>query len=114
MLMSRVEIIEEIEEQIRKAGGDHSVWCVGIVEDPQDIPGAAPLAGDQDALVMYRQAYTSQAARAVRDYFVSQCGIGNEAGGEDRDGRFVYLCKKAPHIDRLTLTLLDPALMAHS
>ena len=51
MLMSRVEIIEEIEEQIRKAGGDHSVWCVGIVEDPQDIPGAAPLAGEQRVVV---------------------------------------------------------------
>ena len=48
MLMSRVEIIEEIERQIRKWGGQHSVCYVVVAEDRRDNPGSGSSFPDED------------------------------------------------------------------
>ena len=93
-------------------GGKPSAWYVGVTDDPQHVPKGAPLAGEQDPLLMYRQACTSQAAYAVRDYFVTQYGTDGDAGVEDQGGRFVYLRKKACQVAPTTHLVLDPALTA--
>jgi hypothetical protein len=100
MLMSRDEIIADFKEQIRKGGGTSSDWCVGVVEDPRELTDAGSLAGDKDALLIYREAFTPGVAREVRDYFVTQCGIDGDASHEGDAGRFVYAYKKASHADQ--------------
>jgi len=47
------EIIEEIVRQMRKGGGQHSAWYVGVAEERPDIPGGgAAMLDEGEALLL--------------------------------------------------------------
>jgi hypothetical protein len=108
MLMSRDEIIADIEAQIRKGGGLYSEWCVGVAEDPRELTDAGSVAGEKEALLIYREAFTPGVARAVRDYFVNECGADRDSGDKGNAGKFVYAYKKASQADQSSPTPARP------
>jgi hypothetical protein len=95
MLMSRDEIIADIEAQIRKGGGEYGAWCVGTARDSHGALFTRHETEDFEDGWIYREAFTPGVARAVRDHFVTECGTDPGASGEDEPGRIVYAYKKA-------------------
>jgi hypothetical protein len=100
MLMSRDEIIADIETQIRKGGGDYGAWCIGTAKDPHSALFTRHQTEDFADGWIYREAFPPCVARDVRDYFVTQWGTDAGVGGEDDPGRIVYAYKKTSHADQ--------------
>ena len=87
------EIIAEIDEHVRKNGGEYVAWCVGIAHDPESELFRIHEIEEFNDLWIYREAYTVDAARAVRDHFAQVRGTEPGVGPEREDGRFVYVYK---------------------
>jgi len=100
MLISRDEIIADIQGQIRKAGGGYSAWCVGTAKDSHGSLFTRHETEDLHDGWIYREAFTPGVARDVRDYFVTQCGMEFDSSGEDEAGRLVYAYKKTSRADQ--------------
>lgn len=100
MLMSRDEIIADIQEQIRKGGGGYGAWCVGTAKDPHSELFTRHQAKDLHDGWVYREAFTPCVAHDVREYFVTQCGIDGDSSRKDEPGRIVYAYKKTSHADQ--------------
>lgn len=94
MLVSRNEIISDIEAQIRKGGGDYGAWFVGIAKDSHGTLFTRHETEDLHDGWIYREAFTPGVGRDVREYFVTQCGTGAGERSEDEAGRIVYAYKK--------------------
>jgi hypothetical protein len=94
------EIIAAITDHIRKFGGDFTAWCVGTARDWHNPVFESRQTEGKDDDLICREAYTPASARAVRDYFVTECGTDGDAFGEGKAGRFVYAYRKTSHTDR--------------
>lgn len=46
---------------------------------------------------IYKEAFNSDSARLVEDYFVNTLGTSGDAGGGDNTTKFIYAYKKASH-----------------
>jgi hypothetical protein len=90
------EIISDIRDHIRKFGGDFSTWRVGTTSDWHNPVLDSHKSKEEDYALICREAYTPASARAVRDYFVAQCGAAPGNGESNQDGKLVYAYKKAP------------------
>ena len=91
-------IISDFNAHIKKRAGQPSEWYVGVTED---IDGrlfgrhAVPRKGHW---YIYREAYTTQDARAVEKAFLDS-GCDGGGGGGDEDARFVYAYLKTSITD---------------
>jgi hypothetical protein len=90
------EIIADITGHIRQFGGNFGVWCVGTASDWHCPVLEAHQIEDKDDALICREAYTAASARAVRDYFVTQCDValGNSRASEE--GKLVYVYRELP------------------
>jgi hypothetical protein len=90
------EIIADITDHIGKLGGDFSAWCVGTARDWHSPVLEVHEREEKDDDLIYREAYTPASARAVRDYFVNECGTARGNGDGSEDGKLVYVYKTPP------------------
>jgi len=97
MAHSEDEIKRDIEAHIAKGGGGYRAWYVGVSKDPRDRLFNGHGVHEQGDWWIYRQAYSSAAARRVEAYFVQQRGTDGGSGGGDEDADYVYAYKKAAH-----------------
>ncbi|MBZ5543504.1 MAG: hypothetical protein LAO07_07470 [Acidobacteriia bacterium] len=86
-------IIADITAHIRRFGGDSTAWCVGTTRDWHNPVFDSRQNEDRDYDLICREAYTPAPARAVRDYFVTQCGTA-PANDSSPDGKLVHAYKK--------------------
>ena len=97
MANTKDQIIAAFQAHITKGGGGHSKWYVGITKDVESRLFNHHGVKRNGDWWIYDQAYTSDSARAVEDYFVNMCGTDGGLGGGDEDSTFVYAYKKAAH-----------------
>ena len=69
------EIIEDLEDHIRKFGGERSEWWVGTAKDARAPFFRRHLATDLGDELIYREAFTTSAAQAVVDHLVNNRGL---------------------------------------
>jgi hypothetical protein len=75
MPINRAEIIDEIERNIRKYGGEYGEWCIGTAKDARGAFFQRHLVADLDDGLAYRQAFTTDVAEAVVDHLVNVRGL---------------------------------------
>jgi len=95
MAMTSKEIIWDITDHIRKFGGDFAAWSVAIARDWHDPVFESRQSEAKDDELICREAYTPASARAVRDYFVTQCGAVPPNGEGGGDGKLVYAYRRS-------------------
>jgi len=89
-------ILLGIENHRRECGGAHSNWYAGIAADPKDrLFNGHGAVKDSDAWI-YRDAGTSNAARAIEKALLSLGYDGGDGGG-DGSSQYVYAYKKSSH-----------------
>ena len=104
MATNREEIIEDFEAHIRKAGGASSDWLIGTAKDMHSPFFRNHIAADLGDGLIYREAFTTNAAEAIRDQFVNDCGLepdeAERPGAERRsalhepNGKIVFIYKR--------------------
>ena len=102
MLMPKDEIIADIQDQIRKGGGNNGAWCVGTAKDSHGTLFTRHETEDLQDGWIYREAFTPGVACDVRDYFVAHCGTDTAASDENEGGRLVYAYKKTSLVEQST------------
>ncbi len=88
------EIIADIDEQIHRGSGGYAAWCVGVASDPESPLFRTHLVDEMHDGWIYREAFTAESARAVRDYFVRVCGTDANTSLGEEGGRYVYVYKR--------------------
>jgi hypothetical protein len=96
MLISREELIEEIESHIRKSGGRFGEWCVGTAKDARGPFFRRHLVADLGDELTYREAFTPAAAQAVVDHLVNDRGLEFDRDAVPEPGRIVFVYRKNP------------------
>jgi hypothetical protein len=91
------QIKTDIKAYMAKGGGSYSSWYVGVSKDPKERLFTGHGVYENGDLWIYRQAYTSNAARNVESYFINTLGTDGGAGGGDKDADWVYAYKKNAH-----------------
>ncbi len=95
MLLSKDEIISDIEARIKRTGGAYRDWYVGVANDNREPIFEAHLLEDKNDGFLYREASTPGCAREIRDYFATHCGALDDPSGR-QGGRIVYAYRKTP------------------
>ena len=75
MPTKREEIIDEIKRNIRKVGGEFTEWCVGLAKDARGPFFHNHLVAELGDGLIYREAFTADAARAVEEHLIHDCGL---------------------------------------
>jgi hypothetical protein len=75
MPIKHEEIIEDLEDHVRKFGGERSEWCVGTAKDARMPFFRRHLTADLGDGLIYREAFTTSAADQVIDHLVNQRGL---------------------------------------
>ena len=75
MATNREEIIADFQQHIRKAGGASSDWLIGTAKDSRSPFFRNHIVADLGDGLIYREAFTSVSAEAIRDHFVNDCGL---------------------------------------
>jgi hypothetical protein len=75
MPTNRADIITDFQEHIRKSGGAANDWCVGTAKDRHGTFFQRHLVADLGDGLIYREAFTPDAAQAIRDHFINDCGL---------------------------------------
>jgi len=97
------EIIEDIEDQIRRCGGVWEEWCVGTAKDSRGTFFQRHREADLGDGLTYREAYTPDAAQAVVAHLVNDRGLEphrDAATGAERPsapqepGKIVFVYRK--------------------
>ena len=96
---NKQEIINDINEHIKKGGGGYSSWYVGISKDAPDRLFKGHNVREEGDWWIYSRASSSQVAREIEDYFVNTLGTDGAVGGGDEAADMVYAYKKAAHTD---------------
>ena len=94
MRINHEEIIEELEEHIRKFGGGFGEWCVGTAKDPRAPFFRRHFAADSGDGLAYREAYTTSAADQVVDRLVNACGLRLDRDSVPEPGKIVFVYRK--------------------
>ena len=99
MATNREEIIEDFQEHIRKARGAAGDWLVGTAKDTHNPFFRNHIVADLGDGMIYREAFTTNAAQAIRDHFVNDCGLEPDEA-EHRSalhapGKIVFVYRKA-------------------
>ena len=90
MPINRAEIIEEMENNIRKYGGAMGEWCVGTAKDARGPFFQRHLAADLGDGLAYREAFTTDSARQVLDHLVGE-GLRPDRTSVPDPGKIVFI-----------------------
>jgi len=88
------ENLAEIQDHLRKLGGNAGDWCVGTAKDSRGTFFASHRVAERDDGLIYREAFTSSSAAAVRDYLVNDCGLRLDLEDAPEPGRIVFAYRK--------------------
>ena len=94
MPSNREEIIEEVKRNIRKFGGEMFDWCVGTAKDARGPFFHAHLVAELGDGLNYREAFTADAARAIQDHLVHDCGLVPDLTTVPDPGKIVFVYRK--------------------
>ena len=83
MLSSKRKIISDINYYIQISRENSRNWYVGVSKDACNSLFCEHMVKEKDSWWLYKQAYSSQSAREVRDYFIKILGTD---GNTDSDG----------------------------
>ncbi len=75
MLINHEEIIQDLEDHIRKFGGERGEWFVGTAKDARAPFFRRHFATDLGDGLAYREAFTTDAASQVVDHLVNRDGL---------------------------------------
>ena len=95
MRINETDIIEEIEAQIRKFGGDFTEWCVGTAQDKGVRCQVSGVSGHDTESLLCREAYTPYAADEVIERLVQGCGLRRDQASVRERGPIVFVYRKA-------------------
>ena len=95
--ISEEQIKSDIKAHIEKEGSSRSSWYVGVSKDARNRLFNEHGVQEIGDWWIYRQAFSSDAARNVEDYFVNIFGTDGDVGGGDKDADYVYAYKKNGH-----------------
>ena len=94
MPINHNEIIEDIEDQIRKYGGACEEWCVGTAKDSRGPFFQRHREADLGDGLTYREAYTPDAAQAVVAHLVNDRGLEHDRDAVPEPGKIVFVHRK--------------------
>ncbi len=94
MPINHTEIIAEIQNHIRKIGGEFADWCVGTAKDPRSPFFESHRVAERSDGLIYREAFTASGAQAARDYLVNECGLRLDLEDAPEPGRIVFAFRK--------------------
>ncbi len=94
MTISKQQIINDINNHIRKEGGGYRDWYVGISRDARGRLFNNHNVSEDNGWWIYRTADSSSAAREIESYFVNTLGMDGGTGGGDYYSNQVYAYKK--------------------
>ena len=94
MPINHEEIIEDLEDHIRKFGGERSEWCVGTAKDARAPFFRRHLAADLGDGLIYRGAFTTSAADQVIDHMVHHGGLRPGGASVPESGKIVFVYHK--------------------
>ena len=95
MRFSESEIIEDIFEHIRQAGGEFDEWNVGTAKEPQSPVFLRHSGEGLGQGFLHREAYTTYAADEVLDRLKS-CGLRPDGGSGHETGKIVFVYRPTP------------------
>jgi hypothetical protein len=94
MPIKHEEIIEDLEDHIRRFGGERSEWCVGTAKDARAPFFRRHLAADLGDGLIYREAFTTDAADQVIDHLVNHRGLHLDRDAVSDSGRIVFVHRR--------------------
>lgn len=97
MTIATDHITTDIENHIRKCGGQFSHWYVGIATDAQTRLFSDHQVRKQGDAWIFREAGTHQKARQIEEYFVKRLGTRGGTGGGSTTTREVYAYRITSH-----------------
>lgn len=98
MPINRQEMIEEIEDHIRKLGGVYGEWSAGTAKDCHGPFFRRHLEADLGDGLAYREAFTTDAAQAVVTHLVNDRGLELNHDAVPEPGRLVFVYRKIPSV----------------
>ena len=94
MAKSEQEIIQTIDEYVKKCGGVYPQWYIGITNDPERRMFEEHNVSRQGHWV-YEPAASSTVARRIEKLFIDVRKMTGGLGGGDTDANVVYSYKKS-------------------
>ena len=94
MPINHHEIIEEMEEQIRKCHGACEEWSVGTAKDSRGPFFQRHREADLGDGLAYREAYTTTAADEVVEYLVTHRGLAIDRTAAPEPGKIVFVYRR--------------------
>ena len=88
------EIIEDLEDHIRKFGGERSAWFGGTAKDARAPFFRRHLAADLGDGLIYREAFTTAAAGQVIDHMVNHGGLQLDSDAVPETGKIVFVYRR--------------------
>ena len=95
MPIKHEEIIEDLEEHIRKFGGAGEEWRVGTAKDARGPFFRRHLQADLGDGLIYREAFTTTAADEVIGHLVSARGLHLDRDSVPEPGKIVFVYRQA-------------------
>ena len=96
MPITHEEIIEDLQDHIRRFGGESSEWCVGTAKDARAPFVRRHFGADRGDGLIYREASTTSAADEVIDHLVSQRGLHFDRDSVPDPGKIVFVYRQFP------------------
>lgn len=93
--MENQTIISDITNFISQWGGSYHDWYTGITSSPKERLFNDHQVNEKVDGWIYRDALSSDSARAVENYLINTLGMDGDTGGGDNTTRFVYAYKKS-------------------
>ena len=98
MATNREEIIADFQEHIRKVGGASGDWLIGTAKDTHRPFFRNHIVADLGDGLIYREAFTSNAAQAICEHFTNECGLGPDEAERgsalQATGKIVFIYRK--------------------
>ena len=97
MAETKETIISDIKNYIARCGGSYTEWYVGITSDPRKRLFVEHMVDEKNDYWTHKEAFSSESARIVEDYFVNTLKTKGDAGGGDDASKYVYAYKINNH-----------------
>lgn len=97
MPISAPRIFRHMRDFVSSNGDDWANWYVGVAVDPSDRLTDDHMVDIGSDLWVCSEAFTPEEALLVRGRFVDEHGVDSDEARDEKQGRFVYAYKKAPH-----------------
>jgi hypothetical protein len=94
MALMHEDSIEDFQAHMRKLGGAASEWLIGTAPDAPGPFFQKHLRDDLDDEMIYREAFTTTAAEAIRGHFVNDCGLELDREDSPAPGKMVFIYRR--------------------